>query len=114
MITKLPLHTVFGQIYLDWSLGETHPMQPIRAKLATDFIKADLGSDALVIEPISEELKPEIRAAIESVHDLDYVSTVLDEYRDGHWDGENRGLRRLKKDDGNPFGAIFGLIIEER
>jgi hypothetical protein len=46
-------------------------MQPIRANLATDFIRADLGSDALVIEPISEKLKPEIRAAIESVHDLD-------------------------------------------
>ena len=24
------------------------------------------------------------------------------------------GLRRLKKDDGNPFGAIFGLIVEEK
>jgi len=91
MTQKLPLHTVFGQIYLDWSLGETHPMQPIRAKIATDLIKADLGADALVIEPISEALKPEIRAAIESVHDLDYVATVLDDYRDSHWIGENPG-----------------------
>ena len=114
MITKLPLHTVFGQIYLDWSLGETHPMQPIRAKLATDFIRADLGSDALVIEPISEELKPEIRAAIESIHDLDYVSTVLDEYRDGHWDGENPGnAAALLAMFGGTYKLVKSLIAGE-
>ena len=91
MMQKLPLHTIFGQIYLDWSLGENHPMQPIRAKIATELITQDLGPEAVVIEPISEELEPEIRAAIESIHDHGYVSRVLDDHRDGHWDGENPG-----------------------
>jgi len=91
LLKQLPLQTTFGQIYLDWSLGETHPMQPIRAKLATEFIVAELGSAVEVIEPITEELKPLVRSAIESVHDSRHVSRVLDQYRDGHWDGENPG-----------------------
>lgn len=91
MRLNLPLQIIYGQIYLDWSLGENHPMQPIRAKIATELITQDLGPEAVVIEPISEELEPEIRAAIESIHDHQFVSRVLDDHRDGHWDGQNPG-----------------------
>ena len=91
MTNKSPLHTIFGEIYLAWSLGADHPVQPIRAKLATDLITAALGDDVKVIEPITEEIKADVRAAIESVHDLDHVSRVLDKYRDIHWEGPHPG-----------------------
>lgn len=47
MTHKLPLHTNFGQIYLDWSLGEHYPMQPIRAKI-------EFGSNIVVTRAVHE------------------------------------------------------------
>ena len=114
MNKELPLHTIFGQIYLDWSLGANHPAQPIRAKLATDKILEQLGDDVEVIEPITEALKVEVRKAIESVHDEEHVTRVLDEFRDEHWEGVNRGnADALLAMFGGTYRLVQSLIAAE-
>ena len=114
MNKELPLHTIFGQIYLDWSLGANHPAQPIRAKLATDKILEQLGNDVEVIEPITEALKVEVRKAIESVHDEEHVTRVLDEFRDEHWEGVNPGnAAALLAMFGGTYRLVQSLIAAE-
>lgn len=67
--------------YLQWQLGSgdgSHPTNPIRAELATEMLVEELGEAVRVIDPATADMK-HVRAAIESIHELDYVSAVIDD-----------------------------------
>ena len=77
------LHIAYDDVYLKWKLGstgETHPTNPIRAKLAIELLSKDF--DVVVIKPNASQLD---RERVEQVHDKDYVSGVLDYGHCGEW-----------------------------
>ena len=83
------LTVAYGDNYLNWNLGSgdgSHPTQPIRAKIATDYIVDELGADN--VEIIEPEFRPEDREKIESIHDKGYVSEVIDSGQSWDWTGE--------------------------
>lgn len=74
------LHIAYTPEYLQWQLGSgdgSHPTNPIRAELATEFLVAELSDRAVVVDPETLDMA-EVRAAIESIHDAEYVSDVID------------------------------------
>lgn len=77
------LHIAYGDVYLDWKLGSSdssHPTNPVRAKYATESLQET--HDVVVIEPT---IKTTDRDRVESIHDKDYVSNVLDLGHCGEW-----------------------------
>lgn len=71
---------------LDWQLGDGHPTNPIRAKLAVAALQ-ERGLP-LVVEPITCELTDEL----EAVHAPTYVCEVLDDGRSNEWTGSRPEL----------------------
>ncbi len=82
-----PLHVAYSPDYLQWQLGSgdgSHPTNPIRAELATEMLVEELGDAVSVIDPATADMK-HVRGAIESIHDLDYVSAVIDDGVSDEW-----------------------------
>jgi len=77
------LHIAYDDVYLKWKLGtdgDDHPTNPIRARYATDMLTA-----ALDVELITPNATDADRKLVESIHDYDYVSDVLDRGHSGQW-----------------------------
>lgn len=86
---RASLHIAYSDAYLQWLLGSgdgSHPTNPVRAKLATEILVDEPVGTVVVLDPTTVD-PAEVRAAIESIHDRDYVSTVLDEGRSSEWSG---------------------------
>ena len=75
------LHIAYGDVYLDWKLGENHPTNPKRAKYAVELIKED--RDFVLVSP---DIVPSDRDRLESIHDKKFVSRVIDEGVCAEWD----------------------------
>jgi acetoin utilization deacetylase AcuC-like enzyme len=87
-MTKLQI--AYTDDYLRWNLGSgdgSHITKPVRAKLATEYLLETLGEDVDVIDPRATSAD---RIRVESIHDEDYVSQVLDEYECYDWSGKNQ------------------------
>lgn len=85
-MTKLTIS--YSDDYLNWKLGSgdgSHPTKPIRAKLATDYIVAELGTDN--VEIIEPEVKDGDREKLESIHDPEFVAEVIDKGESADWYG---------------------------
>ena len=83
------LHIAYSDDYLKWLLGAgdgSHPTKPIRAKIATDYLVSELGSENVVV--IEPEVDAGDRERLESIHSPKYVSQVLDEGKSFDWYGE--------------------------
>lgn len=81
------LHIAYSPEYLQWQLGSgdgSHPTNPIRAELATEFLVAELGERAVVVDPETLDMAV-VRNAIESIHDAEYVSDVIDHGISDEW-----------------------------
>lgn len=88
-MTNDKLTIAYSDDYLNWRLGSgdgSHPTNPIRAKLATEMLVAELGDAVAVIEPTIEAGD---REKIESVHDKDFVSKVIDTGLSNDWYGRD-------------------------
>jgi len=88
MTNKEKLHIAYGDDYLKWLLGSgdgSHPTKPIRAKIATDYLVSELGSDNVVV--IEPEVDSGDRERLESIHSPKFVSEVLDEGLSHDWYG---------------------------
>lgn len=84
------LHVAYDPVYLKWKLGdygESHPTNPVRAKYATELL-----SDKYPLEIVTPEIREGDRALVESIHDADYVSRVLDQGHCGEWRPDNPEL----------------------
>jgi acetoin utilization protein AcuC len=95
MTQKDKLHIAYGDDYLKWQLGSgdgSHPTKPIRAKLATEYLVSELGSDVVVIEP---EVDAGDRERLESIHSPAYVAEVLDKGVCHDWVGEKPELGQV-------------------
>jgi acetoin utilization protein AcuC len=78
--TPQNLHIAYSPEYLNWNLGSgagDHPTNPIRAEIATDLLVSSLGSKVSVMDPETLDIS-DIRDAIESIHDDDYVDAVFE------------------------------------
>jgi acetoin utilization protein AcuC len=85
------LHIAYSPDYLSWLLGPgdgSHPTNPVRAQLATEFLTAEV-QNTVVVDPADPSVldRALLRAAIESVHDADYVERVIDLGKSGDWNG---------------------------
>jgi acetoin utilization protein AcuC len=104
------LHVSYSPDYLQWQLGSgngSHPTNPIRAELAMEFLVAELGDAVSVIDPATADMTS-VRRAIESIHDPDYVSSVID-------DGVSDEWTRNKTWMGNTAAVMFAgtqLLVE--
>ena len=84
------LQIAYTDEYLKWNLGSgdgSHITKPIRAQLATEYLQEGLGDAVTIIEPVVESYD---RSSVESIHDLDYVSEVLDEHISDEWGGRSQ------------------------
>jgi acetoin utilization protein AcuC len=71
------LTIAYSDDYLNWRLGAkdgSHPTNPIRAKLATEYLVEELGSKVTLIEPT---IIAGDKERVESIHDPKYVSDVV-------------------------------------
>jgi acetoin utilization protein AcuC len=78
--TPQNLYIAYSPEYLNWNLGSgsgDHPTNPIRAEIATELLTSSLGAQVSVIDPESLDIS-EVRKAIESIHDDEYVDAVFD------------------------------------
>jgi len=83
------LGVTYTDDFLTWMLGTgdgSHPTNPMRAQLATAMLVNELPLATNVMDPTSVN-RALVREALESVHDLDFVSCVVDEGIDGQWGG---------------------------
>ena len=88
MTNKEKLHIAYSDDYLKWMLGNgdgSHPTKPIRAKIATDYLVSELGSENVVV--IEPEVDDGDRERLESIHSPKFVSEVLDEGISHDWYG---------------------------
>ena len=77
------LHVAYDDVYLKWKLGsegDSHPTNPMRAKLATDLLSEEF--DIELVTPNATEVD---RDRVQLVHDSHYVSKVLDDGHCGEW-----------------------------
>lgn len=83
------LGVAYSDDYLTWLLGNgdgSHPTNPVRAQLATAMLVDELPGAVSVIDPASVN-RALVREALESRHDHDFVSRVIDDGVDGQWAG---------------------------
>jgi len=86
----MTLHIAYDDRLLGWKLGQGHPTDPIRAKLATDLLVKRVGA---VVTPISGLAS---RDALVSIHDAGYVDLLVDGFN-GEWDGQRKDLGRVAR-----------------
>jgi acetoin utilization protein AcuC len=82
------LTIAYSDDYLRWLLGSgngSHPTKPIRAKLATQYITEELGAEN--VEIIEPEIRDGDRERLESIHDPNFVSEVIDKGVSNDWYG---------------------------
>lgn len=94
--TNQPLTVAYSPEYLNWQLGAgdgTHPTNPARAEISTHHLIDELGDSVNVIDPAQADLTL-VRKAIESVHDRDYVNSVLDDGQSSEWDFQSVAMGR--------------------
>ena len=87
-MTKLTI--AYSDDYLNWKLGSgdgSHPTNPIRAKLATDFLVEHFGEEVEVIAPT---VMPHDREELARVHSRDYIEQVIDDGIADDWLGVNK------------------------
>lgn len=87
-MTKLTIS--YSDDYLNWKLGSgdgSHPTNAVRAKLATEILVSEYGDAVDVITP---RVMPYDREALETIHDPEYVSEVLDAGMSDDWRGVNK------------------------
>ena len=81
---KDKIHVAYDDVYLGWKLGgrttDSHPTNPVRAKFATQLLSND--HELVIVKP---DIQEGDRAKVESIHDRDYVSRVLDKGHCGEW-----------------------------
>jgi acetoin utilization protein AcuC len=93
-----------GETYLNWQLGTgdgSHPTNPVRAKLATEKLVAQLGDRVQVIDPADpcfDALIALDRAQLEQLHDPAYVARVLDDHCSGEWHGARPAVAKAAFD----------------
>ena len=75
--TLNPITVVYSDDYLDWQL-ENGVTDPMRAKISTDHLVDEGGEAVTVLDP-NDIPVDEVRAAIETVHTLDYAAQVIDD-----------------------------------
>ena len=83
-LLKDKIHVAYDDVYLGWKLGgrttDSHPTNPVRAKFATQLLSND--HELVIVKP---DIQEGDRAKVESIHDRDYVSRVLDKGHCGEW-----------------------------
>jgi acetoin utilization protein AcuC len=85
---KDKLTIAYSDDYLNWQLGAgdgSHPTNPIRAKLATDYLVDELGDSVEIIEPTIDAGD---RERLESIHSPEFVSEVIDSGESADWYGK--------------------------
>ncbi len=102
-LTPTPLAIAYNDVYLEWMLGSgrgDHPTDPVRARLATELLLARFGGAGAaaaeaggvrVLDPRGVPVE-RARAAIESIHDPEYVARVIDDGFSDEWWGERPEL----------------------
>lgn len=90
------LHIAYSDDYLGWLLGDgkgSHPTKPIRAKIATEMLLDEIGSENItIVEPTIEE---DDREALESIHSPQFVSEVIDAGLSYDWVGARREMGEI-------------------
>jgi acetoin utilization protein AcuC len=100
----------YSDTYLNWKLGSgdgSHPTNPVRAKLAVDYLEAELpefGVGYEIIEPTFEEGD---RDRLLEVHSEQHVSMVLDTGTSAEWFGVSRSNAETA---GLMFGGTVRLV----
>jgi acetoin utilization protein AcuC len=85
------LQITYSDDYLNWKLGAgdgSHITNAVRAKLATNYLTDSLGESVRVIAP--EDNYESDRELVEFIHDVNYVSEVLDSFVCDDWYGESQ------------------------
>jgi len=76
--------------YLNWQL-QNGATDPRRAQIAVEMLVDEMGERVLVIDPTDLD-SAEVRRAIESVHDRDFVSAVIDRGESSEFPGTSTEL----------------------
>lgn len=87
------LHVAYDDVYLDWKLGSPdykHPSNPVRAKFATELLTKDYD-----VEIVKPDISSADRDRVESIHDVAYVSKILDKGHCGEWRPDNPYLGKV-------------------
>ena len=79
------LAVAYDDRLLDWKLGDGHPTNPVRAKLAVEALQE--MQVPLVVQPITWQVTDEL----EAVHTTEYVRETL-AGRNAEWSGTQPGL----------------------
>ena len=95
------LAIAYDEGLLDWNLGEGHPTNPVRAKLAVEALQA--ADIPLVVEPITWKLTDEM----EVVHTRRYIDQTLIAGRNSEWAGDQPDLGAVA---GHMFAATVQLV----
>ena len=94
--------------YLDWQLGEGHPTNPVRARLAVEMLKTDermqVREDWAGIDTPAEWI-----GYLQTVHTSDYLNRVLMDGICGEWAGASDTLARTAL---TMFGGTQVLVDE--
>jgi acetoin utilization protein AcuC len=77
----------YSPVYLDWQLGEGHPTNPIRAKLATERLQAFLKEQVTIVDPAPREQRANDIAILNELHDPRYVEKHLEGNNPALWNG---------------------------
>lgn len=80
------LHIAYGDEYLNWRLGKSHPTNPERAKHAVSFLDSRWGKELAYVSP---EIHKADRDKLLDIHSPEFVSEVLDFGISGDWSGKN-------------------------
>lgn len=91
-MTQTPLKIAYTDRYLDWQLGEGHPTNPIRAKIAVDLLRA-YGVKFTWFTPLLHDW---IDDYLLEVHDPTYVAEVTAGFSND-WNGERPDLGQVAK-----------------
>lgn len=84
------LTIAYSDDYLNWRLGSgdgSHPTNPIRAKLATQYLVEELGDKVTIIEPT---IYADDKKKLESIHDPEFVESVVVEGVSNDWYGVDK------------------------
>ena len=82
------LTIAYSDSYLDWKLGAFHPTNPIRAKIATEWLDGP-GTD--IVSPVLDTDR--LVKLLSEVHDRSYIDAVL-AGRSDEWSGARPDLGR--------------------
>jgi acetoin utilization protein AcuC len=91
-VSRVPLEVAYSDRYLLWQLGEGHPTNPVRAKLAVELL-SEIEPSGEVYSYFSRWSSQGIVDMASTVHDGDYVKRVVLQGDSGEFpDGRDRLL----------------------